>query len=171
MFVWIFFLINSSDKKVSSIKNPFKFCWTQNVHKIESKLNLKPENECRETIELKLEDIHSSIRAGIIATDQIFTHQKIFVESWEYAEEVCICFIEMKETCERVPRKKLWRVLRVNGVDDHLSLAVTCPRHCIPVQTLVSVSMLLNHNQCWHFSCSAARSSRFFSPLAGNFSI
>ena len=46
------------------------------------------------------------------ATDQIVTLQQIFEKSWMYAKDIYACFDELEKAYDRVPREKLWGVLR-----------------------------------------------------------
>ena len=48
----------------------------------------------------------------------------IFEKSWEYAQDVYTCFVDLERAYERIPRENLWRVLREYGVDGRLLLAV-----------------------------------------------
>jgi len=79
------------------------------------------EKRCREIIEPKL----NGAQCGFCSTtDQIFTLQQNFENSWKYAKDVYTCFVDFKKAYDRVPREKLWGVLWVCGVDDRLLLAI-----------------------------------------------
>jgi len=43
---------------------------------------------------------------------QIFTLQQIFEKPWEYANDVCTCFVDLEKAYDRVPCEKLWGLLR-----------------------------------------------------------
>jgi len=74
-------------------------------------------------MEPKLDDTQSGFRRGRSTTEQISTLQQIFKKSWEHAH-VYRCVVELGKVYGRVPREKLWEVLREYGVDGCLLLAV-----------------------------------------------
>jgi len=67
----------------------------------------------------------------------IFTFQQIFEKSWEYAKYVYACFVDFEKAYDRVPREKLWEVLREYGVDRRLLLAVKSLYSCSEVRVCV----------------------------------
>ena len=60
---------------------------------------------------------------GRSTTEQISTLQQIFEKSWEHPKDVYTCFVDIGNVYGRVPREKLWGVLREYGVDGCLMLA------------------------------------------------
>jgi len=64
-------------------------------------------------IEPKLDNTQCGFRRGCSTTDQSFTLQNIFEKSWEYAKDVCKCFVDLGKVYSRVPREKLWGMLGV----------------------------------------------------------
>ena len=58
-------------------------------------------------------------------TDQIFIMKQIFKKSWEYGKDLFACFVDLEKAYYRVPRDKLWKVLRAFGVDGQLLRAIT----------------------------------------------
>jgi len=88
------------------------------------------EKRCREIIESKLGDTPCGFRPGCSTTDKIFTLQKIFEKSWEYAKHFYACFVDLEKAYNRVPREKIWGVLREYDVDDRLLLAVKSLYSC-----------------------------------------
>ena len=82
------------------------------------------EKRCLEINKPKLEDTQCGFRPGRSTAEEIFTLQQIFEKSWEYAKDICTCFVELEKVYDRVPREKLWWVLQEYGVDDRLLLAV-----------------------------------------------
>ena len=56
--------------------------------------------------------------------DQIFALQQIFEKSWEYAKEVNVCFVDLEEAYDRIPRDKLRAVLLQYGIDGQLLIAI-----------------------------------------------
>jgi len=65
----------------------------------------------REIIESNLNDTQCGFRPGRSNTDHI-SHQQKFEKSWKYAKDVITCFVDLEKAYDRVPRKKLWGVLR-----------------------------------------------------------
>ena len=82
-------------------------------------------------MESKLEDGQCGFRPGRSTTDQIFTLNQIFEKSWECGKELFACFVNLKKAYDRVPRDKLWKVLREYGVDSKLLRAIK-PFYCLP---------------------------------------
>ena len=69
--------------------------------------------------------------------DQIFTLKQIFEKTWEYAKDLFACFVDLEKAFDRVPRDKLWKVLREYGVDGQLLRAIKSfycrPEDCVRV--------------------------------------
>ncbi|TWW81738.1 hypothetical protein D4764_01G0015530, partial [Takifugu flavidus] len=57
-------------------------------------------------------------------TDQLFTLAGVLEGSWEFAQPVHMCFVDLKKAYERVPRGILWGVLREYGVEGPLIRSV-----------------------------------------------
>ena len=67
------------------------------------------EKTCREAVEL------DDTQCGFVMTIYHYTPSFLsskFEKSWEYDEDVYTCFVDLEKACDRVPRKKLWGVLR-----------------------------------------------------------
>ena len=77
------------------------------------------ERKCRGTVESKVKVGQCGFRPSRSTTDQIFTLKQIFDKSWEYANDVFACYIELKKVYDRVSQDKFWRVLREFGIDGH----------------------------------------------------
>ena len=75
-------------------------------------------------MESKLEDGQCVLRPGRSITDQIFSLKQIFEKSWEYGKDLFECIVDLKKAYDRVPRDKLWKVLREYGVDGQLLRAI-----------------------------------------------
>ncbi len=56
--------------------------------------------------------------------DQIFALQQISEKSWEYANEVNACFVDLEKAYHRIPRNKLWAVLLQYGIGGQLVTAI-----------------------------------------------
>ena len=82
------------------------------------------ERKCREIVESKLEDCQCGFRPGRSTTDQIFTLEQIFEKSWEYDKDLFASIVGLEKAYDRVPRDKLWKVLREYGVNDQLLRAI-----------------------------------------------
>ena len=92
---------------------------------------------CREIVESKLEDGQCCFRPGRSTTDQIFTLKQIFEKSWEYGKDLFACFVDLVKAYDRVPRDKLWKVLREYGVNGQLLRSIKSfycrPEVCVRV--------------------------------------
>ena len=82
------------------------------------------EKKCREIVEPLLTDAQCGFRPGRSTMDQIFVLQQIFEKSWEYANEVNACFVDLEKAYDRIPRDKLWAVLLQYGIDGQLLTAI-----------------------------------------------
>ena len=95
------------------------------------------ERKCREIVESKLEDGQCDFRPGRSTTDQIFTLKQIFEKSWKYGKDLFACFVDLEKVCDRIPRDKLWKVLREYGVNGQLLRAIKSfycrPEVCVRV--------------------------------------
>ncbi|TWW76577.1 R2DM Retrovirus-related Pol polyprotein from type II retrotransposable element [Takifugu flavidus] len=56
--------------------------------------------------------------------DQLFAVAGVLEGSWEFAQPVHMCFLDLEKAYDRVPRSILWGVLREYGVDGPLIRAV-----------------------------------------------
>ena len=70
------------------------------------------EKRLRTKVEEKLGEWHHGFRPGRGTTDLIFTLKMILEKSWEWNQKKCIGFIDLEKAFDRVPRRKLWRVLK-----------------------------------------------------------
>ena len=76
------------------------------------------ERKCQKIVESKLENGLCGFRQGRSTTDQIFE------KSWEYGKDLFECFVNLEKVFDRVPRDKLWKVLREYGVSGQLLRAI-----------------------------------------------
>ncbi|TWW78062.1 R2DM Retrovirus-related Pol polyprotein from type II retrotransposable element [Takifugu flavidus] len=63
-------------------------------------------------------------RPGRGTTDQLFTLAGVLKGSWEFAQPVHMCFVDLEKAYDWVPRCTLWGVLREYGVEGPLIRAV-----------------------------------------------
>ena len=82
-----------------------------------------PKKTHREIIESNLNDAQGDFRRGRSNTDHI-SHQHKFEKSWKYAKEVITCLVDLEAAYDRVPREKLWGVLREYSAGGRLLLAL-----------------------------------------------
>ena len=75
-------------------------------------------------MESKLKDGQCGFRSGRSTIDQIFTLKQIFEKSWKYGKDLFPCLVDLEKAYDRVPRDKLWKVLRESGVDGQLLRAI-----------------------------------------------
>jgi len=91
------------------------------------------EKRSRKIIKPKLDDTQCGFRPSRSTTNQIFAIQQIFEKSWEYAKDVCTCFVDLQKAYDRVPREQLWEALPEYGVDCRLLLTVKSVYSCSDV--------------------------------------
>ena len=82
------------------------------------------EKKCREIVETILTGAQCSFRPGRSTMDQNFSLPQIFEKSWEYANEVNACFVDLEKVYDRILRNKLWAVLLLHGIDGRLLTAL-----------------------------------------------
>ena len=78
----------------------------------------------RPIVEPQIEEEQCGFRPGRGTTDQLFTLARILEGTWEYAHPVYMCFVDLEKAYDRVPREKLWEVLREYGVRGSLLRAI-----------------------------------------------
>lgn len=82
------------------------------------------ERRVRPIVEPQIEEEQCGFRPGRGTTDQLFTLARILEGAWEYAHPVYMCFVDLEKAYDRVPREKLWEVLREYGVRGSLLRAI-----------------------------------------------
>ena len=82
------------------------------------------ERRVRRIVESRLEEEQCGFRPGRGTVDQLYTLFRVLEGSWEFAQPVYMCFVDLEKAFDRVPRGVLWGVLREYGVPDALVRAV-----------------------------------------------
>ena len=82
------------------------------------------EKRYHETVKSQLQDAQCRFHSGRSTMDQIFAFQQVFEKSWEYAKEVCTCFVDLEKVYDCVPKDKLWAVLLEYDVRGQLLAAI-----------------------------------------------
>ena len=72
----------------------------------------------------KVMDEQGLFRAGRGCNDQVFTVRQIMEKTIEKDKVVYMVFVDLEKACDKVNRKKLWRVLEEYGVEGGLLLAI-----------------------------------------------
>ena len=72
--------------------------------------------------------------------DQLYTLSRVLEGTWEFAQPVYLCFVDLDKAFDRVPRGVLWGMLREYGVLDPLIGAVRYDRRQSLVRIAVSKS-------------------------------
>ncbi|TWW58296.1 hypothetical protein D4764_07G0010150 [Takifugu flavidus] len=80
------------------------------------------EKRIRLIVEPLIEEEQCGFRPGRGTTDHLFTLAGVLEGSWEFAQPVHMCFVDL--AYDRVPRSTLWGVLREYGVEGPLIRAV-----------------------------------------------
>jgi len=74
----------------------------------------------RPLVEPQIQDQQCGFRPGRGTVEQLFTLERILEGSWEFAQPVYMCFVDLEKAFDRVPQRLLWGVLREYGVPDSL---------------------------------------------------
>ncbi|VDP10164.1 unnamed protein product [Soboliphyme baturini] len=82
------------------------------------------ETRCREIVGIKVQEEHCGFRAGRSASDHIFVLRQIVEKSWENAQPVYMCFVDLEKAHNRIPRNSPWTCLRACGTDGQLLRAI-----------------------------------------------
>ncbi|TWW71482.1 Cubilin Precursor [Takifugu flavidus] len=78
------------------------------------------EKRIRLTVESLIEEEQCGFRPGCGTTDQLFTLAGVLEGSWEFAQPVHMCFVDLEKAYDQVPRSILWGALREYGVEGPL---------------------------------------------------
>jgi len=93
--------------------------------KIYSLLLLDP---LQERLEEVVTESQCGFRKGRCTTDQLFTLQQVFQDSWEYDVPTHTCFIDLRKAYDTVNRPALWGVLQHIGISGKLQRLI-CDLH------------------------------------------
>lgn len=106
------------------------------------------ETRARGIVEPQLAEGQCGFRPGRSTTDQIFTLRQVFEKAWEYNLDICACFVDLQKAYDRVPRDKLWGVMREYGVNGRLLNAIKSlyerSESCVRVNGVKSRSFRVN---------------------------
>ncbi|KAK7889103.1 hypothetical protein WMY93_024663 [Mugilogobius chulae] len=82
------------------------------------------ERRLRPIVEPRIQEEQCGFRPGRGTLDQLYTLHRVLEGSWEFAQPVHMCFVDLEKAFDRVPRGVLWGVLREYGVRGPLLRAV-----------------------------------------------
>ena len=68
-------------------------------------------------------DVQGGLRKGRGTRDQIANIRWIIIKAREFQENIYFCFIDYTKAFDCVDHNKLWKILQVMGISEHL----TCP--------------------------------------------
>uniref|UniRef100_A0A671UP04 Reverse transcriptase domain-containing protein n=1 Tax=Sparus aurata TaxID=8175 RepID=A0A671UP04_SPAAU len=82
------------------------------------------ERRIRPIVKPRIQEEQCGFRPGRGTLDQLYTLRRVLEGSWEFAQPVHMCFVDLEKAFDRVPRGILWGVLREYGVRGPLLRAV-----------------------------------------------
>uniref|UniRef100_A0A671XIN0 Reverse transcriptase domain-containing protein n=1 Tax=Sparus aurata TaxID=8175 RepID=A0A671XIN0_SPAAU len=82
------------------------------------------ERRIRPIVEPRIQEEQCGFRPGRGTLDQLYTLRRVLEGSWEFAQPVHMCFVDLEKAFDRVPRGILWEALREYGVGGPLLRAV-----------------------------------------------
>ncbi|KAK3567863.1 hypothetical protein QTP86_027338 [Hemibagrus guttatus] len=82
------------------------------------------ERRVRPLVEPRIQEEQCGFRPGRGTLDQLYTLHRVLEGSWEFAQPVHMCFVDLEKAFDCVPRGILWEVLWEYGVHGPLLRAV-----------------------------------------------
>lgn len=82
------------------------------------------ERRLRIYMEEMLSEAQCGFRPGRGTVDQISALRIFLEKSWEYGIDQHICFLDLEKAFDRVPREKMWKVIRESGIPQDLLNAI-----------------------------------------------
>uniref|UniRef100_A0A3Q3T275 Reverse transcriptase domain-containing protein n=1 Tax=Mastacembelus armatus TaxID=205130 RepID=A0A3Q3T275_9TELE len=82
------------------------------------------ERRIRPVVEPRIQEEQCGFRPGRGTLDQLYTLSRVLEGSWEFAQPVHMCFVDLEKAFDRVPRDILWEVLQEYGVRGSLLGAI-----------------------------------------------
>ncbi|KAK3571245.1 hypothetical protein QTP86_005959 [Hemibagrus guttatus] len=82
------------------------------------------ERRVQPLVEPRIQEEQCGFRPGRGTLDQLYTLHRVLEGSWEFAQPVHICFVDLEKAFDHVPRGILWEVLWEYGVCGPLLRAV-----------------------------------------------
>ena len=69
----------------------------------------------------ELPDVQAGFRKGRRARDNIANHYWIIEKATQFQKSICFCFIDYAKAFDCVDHNKLWKILQVMEIPDHLT--------------------------------------------------
>ncbi|KAK3518458.1 hypothetical protein QTP70_000645 [Hemibagrus guttatus] len=82
------------------------------------------ERRVQPLVEPRIQEEQCSFRPGRGTLDQLYTLHRVLEGSWEFAQPVHLCFVDLEKAFDHIPRGILWEVLWEYGVRGPLLRAV-----------------------------------------------
>ena len=83
------------------------------------------ERRIQPIVEPQIQEEQCGFRPGRRTLDQLYTLHRVFEGSWEFAQPVHMCFVDLEKAFDHVPHGILWEPLREYGVGG-LLLSLVC---------------------------------------------